>query len=211
MKKIKWANIIVAICYSIAGIMFFADANLTKDIICTWAGYGLLIVGAIMAVSYLVRPKSESFFRDDFGNGLIYMTLGILVFTKKAIFFEFVYFGLAIIIMISGYRKLQDCVDAYRFGSKNGVLYLVLASVSILIGIFILVDTSLSLKTLHYLIGGGLLFSGISDLASSIFLSGKMFEYSRNVDKAMSDDYQEEKLPEKQEEILDDENKTPEL
>ena len=54
-----------------------------------------------MAVSYLVRPKSESFFRDDFGNGLIYMTLGILVFTKKVIFFEFVYFGLAIIIMIS--------------------------------------------------------------------------------------------------------------
>ena len=52
MKSIKWSSILVAICYIAAGILFFADANLTKDIICTWIGYALLAVGAVYIVSY---------------------------------------------------------------------------------------------------------------------------------------------------------------
>lgn len=233
MKKIKWSNILIAICYIAAGIMFFINPNLTKEIICTWLGYGLLIIGAALIASYLLKSKYESFYKDDFSDGLILITIGILALIKKAFFLEFIYFELAIVIVISGYRKLQDCVDAWRFGAKHGALYLVLAAVSIGIGLLILVDSTLSETTLHYLVGGGLLFSGVSDLVSSIFLSSKMIEYVKAVDKPLESDYKqeepkeetieapniapqedivvEEKPQEIVEEIIDDENKTPEI
>lgn len=233
MEKIKWSNILIAICYIAAGIMFFINPNLTKEIICTWLGCGLSIIGISLIVSYLFKSKYESFYKDDFSDGLIYITIGILALVKKAFFLEFIYFELAIVIVISGYKKLQDCVDAWRFGAKHGALYLVLAAVSIGIGLLILVDSTLSETTLHYLVGGGLLFSGISDLVSSIFLSSKMIEYVRGADKPLESDYKQEDSKEETvevpniasqepiivdekpqeiiEDIIDDENKTPEI
>ena len=222
MKKIKWSNILIAICYIVGGVLFFSNGKLTKEIICTWMGIGLLAIGLVLIVSYLIRPKHESFFKDDFADGLMYMTLGTLPFLRKGLFVDVVYLVLAIVIMISGYKKLQDGVDAYRFGSKHGVLYLVLAAISIVVGLIILLDSTLSEQTYHYLIGGGLLYSGISDLISAIFLSGKMIQYSRKMNKA--EQAVEEKDPEQiveqdveseptveKEEILDDNNETPEL
>ena len=105
--------------------------------------------------------------------------------------------------MISGYKKLQDCVDAWRLGLKYGVLYFVLASISIGIGLFILIDSTLSIKTLHVLIGIGLLYSGVSDLISTIFLASKMTEYLSGNKKIEE--------PVEKEEILDDKNETPEV
>lgn len=224
MKKIKWSSIVIAICYIVAGSLFLYDTNITKEIICTWIGYGLLACGLVYIVSYFIRPKHESFLKNDFRDGMILLTLGILPLVKKNMFLELVYFIIAVVIMISGYKKLQDCVDAWRLGAKHGVLYFVLASISIVIGLVIMLDTTINTRPLHYLIAGGLLFSGISDLISTIFLASKMSKYIRRINKEKAE--QEETVEEQtealetqleqepvqvDEEILDDENKNPEV
>ena len=203
MKNIKWSSIIIAICYIAAGILFFADANLTKDIICKWIGYGLIVVGLFCIISYFRKPKNESFLKNEFRDGLIIITIGLLPLIRKDLFIELVYFVIAVIIMISGYKKLQDCVDAWRLGLKYGVLYFVLASISIVIGLIIMMDSSITLKQLHNLIGAGLLYSGASDLISTIFLSTKMRKFNNLTEK--------QKVNEPVEEILDDNNNTPEV
>ena len=203
MKNIKWSNVVIAVCYIIAGIMFFADANLTKEVICTWIGYGLIIAGGLYVLTYFLHPVQESFMKTDLRDGLILLTIGLMALIKKELFIGIVYFAISIVIMISGYKKLQDCVDAWRLGLKYGVLYFVLASISIGIGLFILIDSTLSIKTLHVLIGIGLLYSGISDLISTIFLASKMTEYLSGNKKIEE--------PVEKEEILDDKNETPEV
>lgn len=204
MRNLKWSNIIIAICYIVAGILFFADANLTKEAICTWIGYGLIIAGGLYVLTYFLHPVQESFLKTDFRDGLMLLTIGLLAIIKKEIFIGIVYFAIAIVIMVSGFKKMQDCVDAWRLGLKYGVLYFVLASISIVIGLFILIDSTLSIRTLHNMIGIGLLYSGISDLVSTIFLASKMTSYMKTIEK-------EEPKEEKVEEIVDDNNETPEL
>lgn len=204
MKNIKWSNIIIAICYIAAGIMFFADPNLTKEMICSWIGYGLIIAGGLYVLTYFLHPVQESFMKTDLRDGLMLLTIGTVAIIKKEIFIGIVYFAIAIVIMVSGFKKLQDCVDAWRLGLKYGVTYFVLASVSIVVGLFILIDSTLSIKTLHNLIGVGLLYSGASDLVSTIFLASKMTSYMNSIKKA------DPKKIEK-EEILDDKNETPEI
>ncbi len=181
MKNFKWPDIIISICYILGGIFFFADPNITKELICSWIGYGLLITGAIFIIAYFFRPKYEGFIRNEFMIGLIVITIGILPLIKGNIFIELVYSALAIVIMISGYKKLQDCVDAWRLGYKFELLYLVLASISIVIGVVIIVVNISTIKALHNLIGVGLLYSGLSDLFSTIFLSSKMNSYVNNL------------------------------
>ena len=182
MKNIKWSNIIASICYIGAGALFFLDTNLTKDIICKWIGYGLLTVGAFYIISYFTKPISESFLKNDFRDGLIIMTVGLLPLVRKDLFIELVYFVMAIVIMISGYKKLQDGVDAKRMGSQHVILYIVLASISIIIGFVIVMDYTVDVKKLHGLIGIGLLYSGITDLISTLFLSGKMYKHNNAIE-----------------------------
>lgn len=202
MKNIKWSSIIIAVCYIAIGVLFFADANLTKDAICAWMGYGLLIVGALYIVSYFFKPKNESFYNNDFRDGLIIITIGILPLAKKDVFLGFVYLAIAIIIMVSGYNKLQDCVNAWRLGLKYGLLYFVLASISIVLGLVIIMNGDMTTKQLHNLIGASLMFSGASDLISTLFLSRKMQKYNDIIEK--------QKVEEPKEEIVE-ENNTPEV
>ena len=167
MKSIKWSSIFIAVCYIAAGILFFADASLTRDAICKWIGYIALAIGIVNIVSYFLRPKNESFLKDEFRDGLILITIGLLPLIRKDIFIEIVYFVLAIVIMISGYNKLQDCVNAWRMGLKLGILYFILSAISITIGLIIMLDTTIDIKPLHNLIGAGLMYSGITDLIST--------------------------------------------
>lgn len=189
MKNIKWSSIAISICYIAAGFVFFYDASITRQLISTWIGYILLVIGTFYVMSYFIRSKYETFLRNEFRDGLIMITLGLLPLIKKDMFIELVYLVLALLIMVSGYKKLQDCVDAYRLGQKQGLVYLVLSAVSIVIGLVIIIDTTIDIRPLHYLIGGGLMFSGVSDLVSSIFLSSKMNEH---LNKISSEKEQEE-------------------
>lgn len=183
MKNIKWASIIIALCYIVAGILFFIDPNVTREILCSWLGYAAIIIGILDVLFFLLRSKQQSFFRNDFMVGLILITIGIVALARRYLFIELVYLVLAITIMISGYRKLQDGVVAYRLGSNHGLLYFLLALISIAIGVVMIVDPSIPVVTLHYLIGVGLMFSGISDLISSVFLSKKMIRYVKQKDQ----------------------------
>lgn len=181
MKKVKWSSIFVSILYIVAGFFFFLYKKVTKDFLCSWIGYLLLIIGLIYIISYFIKPKHESFLKNEFRDGLILATLGILAVNKKDVFIEFVYFVLAIVIMISGFKKLQDLVDSWRLGIKFGLLYLVLATVSIVIGLIVMFDSTIAIRALHMLIGIGLIYSGLSDLISTIYLNNKMNEYAKSI------------------------------
>ncbi|MDO4198763.1 MAG: DUF308 domain-containing protein [Erysipelotrichaceae bacterium] len=176
MKNIKWTAIVMALGYIAAGVYFFMFPDTSEDMIRTILGFALIGVGIINIIAYFVRSNEESFLRDDFKDALIMITIGCFALAFKELFIELVYLVIGIIIMISGYSKLQDCVDTWRFGANHGPLYIVLALVSIAAGLVAAINPFTSTQHLHYLIGGALIFSGVSDLFSSIYLSTKMVQ-----------------------------------
>lgn len=204
MKNVKWSSLFIAVCYILAGLLFFLDAGLTRELICTWIGYALLAVGIVSVISYFIKDKKTSFLRNDLRDGLILITIGILPLIRKDIFIELVYSLLAVVIMISGYNKLQDCVNAWRMGLKLGILYFILSAISITIGLIVMLDTTIDIKPLHNLIGAGLMYSGITDLISTIFLSRKMSQYIKS--EEIIEKYEKETPEDEQEESLNNNN-----
>ncbi len=218
MKNIKWNSMFIALCYIGAGVFLILDPRVSQEYICTWLSYAAIAIGFVNALIYFLRPARESFFRNDFIVGMLLMTLGVLAIVYKLLILELVYIVLALVIMLSGYIKLQDCVDTWRLGSKHGFLYFVLAVISIGCGLTVLVQPFTTVENLHYLIGGGLIYSGISDLFSAIYLSGKMIRYARHLRKREEENNaireRNEKVltePVVDETILDDENNNPEV
>lgn len=180
MKSIKWNSLVFALCYLFMGAYFIVNPYLAQEDLCLLIGYMMIILGVGNVLFYLVRKMETSFYRSDFQTGLILVTVGLVAIAYKPLFIELVYLIMGIIIMISGYSKLQDCVDTWRLGSSHGILYLILALISIGIGLLIITNPFLDTVTVHYVIGAGLIYSGISDFFSSIYLSTKMIRFRKN-------------------------------
>ena len=182
MKSVKWSSLFIAVCYIGAGVLFFMYPESTKQDICMYGAYAALLIGSLNIIGYFLRPKQEAFFRNDFIVGLLLITFGVITITTSKLFLDLVYIALAIVIMLSGYKKLQDSVDSWRLGYSNGFLYLILAVISIAIGTIIIIHgPKMKTLSLDYMIGAGFLYSGISDFISSVFLSVKMSGYIKEL------------------------------
>ena len=79
--------------------------------------------------------------------------------------------------MVSGFMKLQDCIDVRRMGYGNGLVLFLLALVSIVHGIVLIVNPFHASTVLMRLVGAGLLFCGVSDLFSTLYMSRKIKHY----------------------------------
>lgn len=92
-------------------------------------------------------------------------------------------FIIGLCIIVSGLFKLQGALDVQRMGG-NAVLILGLAIVNVVIGILMVINPFDSAMLLYRLLGVGLLFSGLTDMASTLYLSSKMHSYMEKMSEA---------------------------
>lgn len=189
MKNIKWSNIFTAIVYSAAGILLVVYPYITDNDICTIIGGVIFFYGILNIIKYFMYPIEIRLFRNDLIVGLLLLTIGVISYVYKAMFLEMYYIALAIIILYSGFIKFKDGVDASHLGSRHGLLYFLLATISVILGLVVLFNTYIFTKgatedVMHKLIGYSMTYCGLSDLFSAIYLSTKLRAYLRqkNVD-----------------------------
>ena len=98
---------------------------------------------------------------------------------------DFIPLVTGLIICISGLGKLQSSAIAVRIGYSNALIYFLLSVVSIVFGVWVMffVQGMFAAKTVFMLIGAGLLFSGLSDLFVTVFLSAKYTSYVKKFER----------------------------
>lgn len=182
MKNIKWSSIALAALYIVAGIFLISNPNIKENEISLIIGVVAILVGIVNIIRYFIYPLEKRVFRNDFLFGLLFVSVGAVALIFKNMFLELVYVVLAFVVMFSGFVKIQDGVDASHLGSKNSVIYFVLAVISIGFGLLVLFKTynyrvGSNIASIDKILGYGLCYSGISDLFSAIYLSGKLSSY----------------------------------
>lgn len=183
LKNVKWQSLVSSIIYIVIGLFLVIYPNQVADIICNLIGAGLIIYGAILLIGYFVRNVRDILYRDDFVLGIIWILIGILVISQKDIVKAIIPFLLGIFIVASGFMKLQDAVDAKRMGSSKSLSYLVMAVISIVLGLIILFNLIKTNEMLYRFIGIGLLYSGVSDLYFTLKLSAKINQFVKQTKK----------------------------
>lgn len=184
LKHFKWQSMIAAVLYLIVGLLLLFYPQSIADLICNLVGAGMIVYGAVLIISYFMMDLQESLFRNDFVFGIVWILLGILVIKEKSVFQAMIPFIMGIMIISSGFLKLQDGIDAIRMGYPKSWVYLIMAAISIVLGLVILFNLISANALLYQIIGAGLVYCGISDLYFTITLSSKIKKFVGKAEQA---------------------------
>lgn len=177
LKQIKWETLLSSVLYIVLGVV----ALLTPDTMVKTLGYliGILLIlaGAVSMICYLLREASQNYYRNDFGYGLVSIAVGILFLYKVEWIIQLVPVILGVMVVASGCRKLQDVIDMKRMGYGRWVVVLVVAAVNVVLGVALIVNSLQAAMFFLRLVGAGLIFSGVTDCVTCVYLAGRVKEY----------------------------------
>lgn len=183
LKEMKWNMLMSAALYIVLGLILLIFPATTAPTICYMVAGIAIVTGLINLVVYFTRNITRNYYRNDFVMGLLLMVLGIFVIYKVDLVIDLVPFIIGLCIIVSGLFKLQGALDVQRMGG-NAVLILGVAVVNVVIGILMMINPFESTLLLYRLLGAGLLFSGMTDMASTLYLSSKMHGYMKKLSEA---------------------------
>ena len=182
-KEMKWNMLLSAVLYLVLGLILVLFPATTARMICYMIAGIAIIIGLVNLVVYFTRNITKNYYRNDFVMGLLMILLGIFVIYKVDLIIALVPFIIGLCIVVSGLFKFQGALDMQRMGG-NAALILALAVVNVVIGVLMVINPFDSALLLYRLLGAGLLFSGLTDLVSNLYLSRKMHSYRKKMDEA---------------------------
>lgn len=177
LKELKWQSILYAALYIVLGVILLLFPETTATTLCYAVGGAAIVIGAVSVCIYLFRDVSRNTYRNDFVSGLVSILLGIFIFYKVDLIISLIPFVLGIAVIISGFLKLQDCIDVRRMGYGSGLALFILAIINVVLGIVLVLNPFSTAILLFRIIGIGLIFSGISDLVTTLYMSKKIKNY----------------------------------
>lgn len=177
LKEMKWDALLTGILYMVLGVVALAIPETMEKVLGYMVGVILIVGGAVSMISYLLRDAHQNYYHNDFFHGLLGIAAGILVLLKMDIIIAMIPFLLGIMVLVSGCSKLQDVIDMKRLEYGNWILMLVFAAVNAVFGILLMYNPFKSAILLFRLLGVGLIFSGITDCAITVYFAGKIRKY----------------------------------
>ena len=179
LKQIKWGSVLLSVVYIVTGGLLFAFPNVSGNIICRILGIVAGIYGVVNLTTYFLLEVKDSLFRNEFVIGVMSLIGALLIVTQQTPVLGIVPIILGLVIVTSGFVKMQRALVAFRIGYNKASWYLVLGIVSVILGLVIIffLNGSQTQKVVFTTIGSGLIYSGVSDLFITFFLANKLHQY----------------------------------
>ena len=110
-------------------------------------------------------------------EGVVLILVGILIIYQKAVVQTLIPFIVAIVIIVDGFGKLQDGIDAKRLGYDKSYIYVFFAAISIIVGLVVMFNLVETSHLLFQILGVGLVYCGLSDFISVIFIAKRVQKF----------------------------------
>lgn len=192
IKSVKKNLVIFSLVYVVIGVLLIIGKKESIRAVLAIVAIGSAVAGVINMIKYLMMDVKERYHRNGFLVGAALMVASVFVyFSNSAIASKGpLLFGLSMIL--SGFLKLQDLLDSKRVNKNVMTVYCLLALACFGMGVLILADI-LKTEDLTYLIAGiSLIFAGITDLASNIYLAFALADYEDELNKAEEEPKEED-------------------
>ncbi|MDD5792321.1 MAG: DUF308 domain-containing protein [Erysipelotrichaceae bacterium] len=176
LNSVKWNMVVISLALIVFGFFLAFKPDTSSIIICNVLGWACIALGVFCVIRYLIQDIKVSLDRNDFMIGVILIVIGIEIMIRKDDFLNLlpVFFG--IIVMTSGLSKLQDGIDCARLGNPRSMIYLILAAISLVLGVVIISVNFDIRKTMFIVSGASLIYCGLSDLAATFLLSSSIIQ-----------------------------------
>jgi uncharacterized membrane protein HdeD (DUF308 family) len=176
LKNWKVQEIGGAVALLICGLVLLLMPELTLVTIANVIGILVIMIGAFFLIGYFLR-KELAAGNNDLIKGLVIVCIGIFICVKSELVVSVLPVVLGIGVVLSGILKLQHAFDLKRMGFDTWVRIGLTAVVNIFIGLIVILNPFSTVAWLMRLVGIGFLFSGVTDLITTIYVSKKASEY----------------------------------
>ena len=162
-KKMKISNIISALLCMVIGIVMIIYPGKSLDIICQVFGVVLIIGGAASLVFFLQDIHAIPNVMMLIG-GVIFIVIGIWIFTKPEGIKKLIPFIAGIVIVISGIFNCAQTVELGKAKYSGWWVALILSVLTIILGIILIINPFGTAHAIARIIGAFLIYDAVSNL-----------------------------------------------
>lgn len=161
MKKSKLGSIVSTLVLIVLGVILLVHPGDTLNLAVRLVGVALILVGAVGVVTQLVKKEDKSVF--SIIVGLIEIVVGIIVLAAPTFVVSLFPIIVGIVVALYGISDLVAAVQLKKAGANNGWA-LILAAITVLLGIILIFNPFKTLTTLIRVIGIVLIYKGVTGL-----------------------------------------------
>lgn len=172
-KNLQINALLTAIVYIILGLVLVLMPNLVTHTVAIILGAIFAVAGIYYIVDYF-RKWDIEYRSNGLAIGILMLFASLFFFFQSEVIAALIPLILGFAVVVSSTIKLQNAIVLYKAKDKGWISLLVLAGVSLILGVIIMLDPFAALHGLLILIGVSLLFSGITDLVIIFVMSRKV-------------------------------------
>lgn len=182
----RMSSIAAAIVTILLGVVLICWPDRSVNFLCMLLGAAILITGIIYILGWLARRRDglPAFFALP---GVILCALGLWLLSSPSSIIILVQYIFGAVLLLHGIVDLQGAVALIRQGWSRWWLDLLLAVLTLALGLLILFNPFGTFSALVILIGASLIFDGVSDLCIIWRLSRAFRAAAREIQETLED------------------------
>lgn len=170
-SRIKWAYVIISVFFIALGVLMIVRPDASFMVICRGLGGLLAIFGAVRVVQYFLRAPQGVGQRYDLAGGLFCLLIAVLLILRAQEVAAIMSVIIGIFILIDSVFKLQIALDAHRSGAAAWGMMMILACISLLLGVLLVFDTFRGQAIISIILGCALAFEALVDLFTVFYVT----------------------------------------
>lgn len=161
LKRIKFDYILSSLFTIALGVVFVIWRGKVLDIMGSAFALILIAIGVLYVGSFFLKVISNGF---SVVMGVIVLAIGLWILIQPSVVIKLIPILLGVVLVFHGIRGMIEAVNAKNFGGKTWKAGMVLATISILIGIICVVDAFGIMENAIAIVGIFLIYNGVSDI-----------------------------------------------
>lgn len=180
LKSILSGNLFSSLLYIVLGLVLILVPGLTMTTLVRIGAGALIATGAFDLLRYVFHKETDGKLNNRLVTGVILVIAGGFLMSRPTLVINLVPVILGIALMIEGLVKLQRAIDLARMKYTKWLSVLLVAIISLSIGILVLTNPFNTARTLVVIIGIGLVFAGLTGIIVNLVVSGQIKTIMKN-------------------------------
>jgi uncharacterized membrane protein HdeD (DUF308 family) len=168
-KKLKWNMILMSLIYLALGLILLVWPEMVKSAICYVIGGIVALAGIVQIVRFFAARERLFFAPMTMTFGVVCLALGLFLIVRSDIVWTVLPVVFGLFVIFDSILRIQNALELKRSAAANWWVFLLLALLSIALGIVMIYDPFGSTDLLIMAIGIILLIEAALNLCSSLY------------------------------------------
>ena len=168
-KKLKWNLIVMSVLYLALGIFLLMVPGTALNVVCYALGGVVLLGAVIQLVRYFLVERGIFQSQLTLISGLVCLALGGFLILRSDIVVRILPIVFGLLVIFDSLGRVQNALELRRCGYGSWKGFLLLALLSVVLGVVMIVDPFGAMETLVMAIGVILIIESALNLLSALY------------------------------------------